>query len=59
MKFRLTYPEYKTVDETKILGWYADAVANKECDSLEIYNAVEAAEELENAGLITVAEVQS
>lgn len=59
-QFFLLYPERKTVDGNKILGWFADAVANKEVDydgDPSEVNPDEAARLLEDAGLITVGRV--
>lgn len=59
-QFFLLYPERKTVDGAKILGWFADAVANKEVEydgDVSEVGPDEAARMLEDAGIITVGRV--
>jgi hypothetical protein len=53
--YSLLYPEHRTVSAVTILGWHADAVANKECEGgLDTDDVRGAIEQLEDAGLITV-----
>lgn len=58
MRIKLVYPEKRVVSDTTILGWYRDAVDNGEIPEAEYeLGLIEAAQELEDIGHITIGEI--
>ena len=54
--YRLLYPESRIVSAPMLMNWHQDAVANGEVEGgLDIYDVRGAIEQMEDAGLITVA----
>lgn len=49
----IVYPECRNVPDTTIAAWYADAVANDECEP-GAQTILEMAASLDDAGLITL-----
>lgn len=54
--YRLLYPEAGIITAAKLMNWHQDAVANGEVEGgLDVYDVRGAIEQMEDAGLITIA----
>lgn len=53
--FELVYPNEQTISEKKMRQWAEDAIANGEIDGPATLGTVDLAQQMEDAGLITLA----